>query len=114
MSPRRNPAGREAALADVQDWSKQIHSTAFMVIHRGAVVAEWGDTAKAHRACVGAQEPAQRPDRNCGRARPDKSKTIRWNNLGIDDNEPPLTGRREAGNRAHAAGGPFGCLSPHR
>ena len=36
----------EAALADVQDWSKQIHSTAFMVVHRGAVVAEWGDTAK--------------------------------------------------------------------
>jgi CubicO group peptidase (beta-lactamase class C family) len=30
----------------VQDWSKQIHSTAFMVVHRGAVVAEWGDTAK--------------------------------------------------------------------
>src|SRR5712671_6011804 len=29
----------EASLADVQDWSKQIHSTAFMVIHRGAVVA---------------------------------------------------------------------------
>ena len=36
----------EAALADVQDWSRQINSTAFMVIHRGAVVAEWGDTAK--------------------------------------------------------------------
>jgi CubicO group peptidase (beta-lactamase class C family) len=36
----------EPLLADVQDWSKQIHSTAFMVVHRGAVVAEWGDTAK--------------------------------------------------------------------
>ena len=36
----------EAGLADVQDWSKQMHSTAVMVVHRGAVVAEWGDTAK--------------------------------------------------------------------
>ena len=36
----------EAALAELQDWSKQMHSTAVMVIHRGAVVAEWGDTEK--------------------------------------------------------------------
>jgi len=36
----------EALLADVQDWSRQIHSTTFMVVHRGAVVAEWGDTVK--------------------------------------------------------------------
>src|ERR1700704_3932903 len=36
----------EASLADVQDWSKQIHSTAFMVVHQGKVVAEWGDTKK--------------------------------------------------------------------
>ncbi len=36
----------ETLLADVQDWSKQINSTAFMVVHRGAVVAEWGDTVK--------------------------------------------------------------------
>ena len=36
----------DALLADVQAWSKQINSTAFMVVHRGAVVAEWGDTVK--------------------------------------------------------------------
>ncbi len=33
-------------LAKAQDWSQQIHSTAVMVIHHGAVVAEWGDTVK--------------------------------------------------------------------
>ena len=45
----------EAALADVQAWSKQINSTAFMVVHRGAVVAEWGDTppnAPSSRRCA--------------------------------------------------------------
>jgi CubicO group peptidase (beta-lactamase class C family) len=36
----------EALLAGVQEGSKQIGSTAFMVVHRGAVVAEWGDTVK--------------------------------------------------------------------
>ena len=26
-------------------WSKRINSTSVMVVHRGAVIAEWGDTA---------------------------------------------------------------------
>ena len=32
-------------LRQAEVWSKTIGSTAVMVIHRGAVVAEWGDTA---------------------------------------------------------------------
>jgi hypothetical protein len=35
-----------AGLAEVQDWSRHINSTAVMVIHHGVVVAEWGDTAR--------------------------------------------------------------------
>jgi hypothetical protein len=26
-------------------WSKRINSTSVMIVHHGAVVAEWGDTA---------------------------------------------------------------------
>ena len=33
-------------LAKAQDWSQRINSTAVMVIHHGAVVAEWGDISK--------------------------------------------------------------------
>jgi CubicO group peptidase (beta-lactamase class C family) len=36
----------DTGLAEVQDWSRHINSTAVMVIHHGVVVAEWGDTAK--------------------------------------------------------------------
>jgi len=33
-------------LAVARAWSEQMHSTAVMIIHHGAVVAEWGDTVK--------------------------------------------------------------------
>jgi CubicO group peptidase (beta-lactamase class C family) len=36
----------EAGLAKAEDWSKQAHSTAVMVIHHGAVVSQWGDVVK--------------------------------------------------------------------
>jgi CubicO group peptidase (beta-lactamase class C family) len=32
-------------LAKAEAWSQQIGSTAVVVVHRGAVVAQWGDTA---------------------------------------------------------------------
>jgi CubicO group peptidase (beta-lactamase class C family) len=35
-----------AKLSEARDWSKQINVTAFMAVHRGGVVAEWGDTTK--------------------------------------------------------------------
>src|SRR6266702_3895213 len=80
----------EAALADVQDWSKQIHSTAFMVVHRGAVVAEWGDTVKRTELAsvrksllsaligIAVSEHLINLDSTLGE-------------LGIDDNSPSLT-----------------------
>ncbi len=36
----------ESGLAAAQDWSKEMHSTAVMVVHHGAVVAEWGNLVK--------------------------------------------------------------------
>jgi CubicO group peptidase (beta-lactamase class C family) len=36
----------EEGLSQAEDWSRKINSTAVMVIHHGAVVAEWGDTVK--------------------------------------------------------------------
>jgi CubicO group peptidase (beta-lactamase class C family) len=36
----------EAGLRDAQDWSREIHATAVIVLHHDAVVAEWGDTVK--------------------------------------------------------------------
>lgn len=36
----------EPALAKVRDWSETIHSTAVIVVHHGAVVAQWGDIEK--------------------------------------------------------------------
>jgi CubicO group peptidase (beta-lactamase class C family) len=80
----------EAALADVQDWSKQIHSTAFMVVHRGAVVAEWGDTAKrtelasVRKSLLSALIGIAVAERKI-------SLDSTLGQLGIDDNAPPLT-----------------------
>src|ERR1051325_3434016 len=34
-----------ARLAKAEQWSQRIGSIAVMVVHRGAVVAEWGDTS---------------------------------------------------------------------
>jgi len=36
----------DAGLRDAQDWSQEIHSTAVIVVHHDAVVAEWGDAVK--------------------------------------------------------------------
>jgi CubicO group peptidase (beta-lactamase class C family) len=38
------PGWPVADLAQAEDWSREINSTAVMVIHHGAVVAEWSDT----------------------------------------------------------------------
>jgi CubicO group peptidase (beta-lactamase class C family) len=38
------PGWSVADLAQAEEWSREINSTAVMVIHHGAVVAEWGDT----------------------------------------------------------------------
>jgi CubicO group peptidase (beta-lactamase class C family) len=80
----------EVALADVQSWSKQIHSTAVMVVHRGAIVAEWGDTAKRTElasvrksllsALIGIAVAERKISRDSTLAQ-----------LGVDDNAPALS-----------------------
>jgi len=80
----------EPLLADVQYWSKQIHSTAFMVVHRGAVVAEWGDTAKrtelasVRKSLLSALIGIAVAERKI-------SLDSTLAQLGIDDNAPSLT-----------------------
>jgi CubicO group peptidase (beta-lactamase class C family) len=80
----------EAALADVRAWSEQIHSTALMVIHRGAVVAEWGDTAKrtelasVRKSLLSALIGIAVAERKI-------SLDSTLAQLGIDDNAPALT-----------------------
>ena len=80
----------EAGLAQAQDWSRQINSTAVMVIQHGVVAAEWGDTVKRTElasvrksllsALVGIAVAAKQIDLNSTLAQ-----------LGIDDNPPSLT-----------------------
>ena len=90
MCRRRSAGWSEAALADVQDWSKQIHSTAVMVVHRGAVVAEWGDTAKrtelasVRKSLLSALIGIAVAERKI-------SLDSTLAQLGIDDNAPALT-----------------------
>lgn len=80
----------EADLTTAQDWSRQINSTAVMVIHHGAVVAEWGDTVKRTElasvrksllsALIGIAVAHQQINLDSTLAQ-----------LGIDDNPPSLT-----------------------
>jgi CubicO group peptidase (beta-lactamase class C family) len=80
----------EALLADVRAWSEQIHSTAFMVVHRGVVVAEWGDTAKrtelasVRKSLLSALIGIAVAERKI-------SLDSTLAQLGIDDNAPALT-----------------------
>jgi CubicO group peptidase (beta-lactamase class C family) len=80
----------QAGLAQAQDWSRQINSTAVMVIQHGVVVAQWGDTVKRTElasvrksllsALIGIAVAARQIDLNSTLAQ-----------LGIDDNAPSLT-----------------------
>ena len=80
----------EAGLKAAQDWSEQIHSTAVMVIHHGAVVAEWGDTVKrtelasVRKSLLNALIGIAVAERKI-------SLDSTLAQLGIDDNPPSLT-----------------------
>ena len=77
-------------LQKVQAWSRQIKSTAVMVVHRGAVVAEWGDvTAKTPLASVRKSLLSALIGNAQARGEIDLAQAI--GALGIDDNEPSLT-----------------------
>ena len=77
-------------LAKAEQWSQRIGSTAVMVVHRGAVVAEWGDTsARTPLASVRKSLLSALIGIAVERGEIDLSRPI--GALGIDDNEPSLT-----------------------
>jgi CubicO group peptidase (beta-lactamase class C family) len=82
-------------LKQAEAWSKTIGSTAVMVIHHGAVVAEWGDTAaKMPLASVRKSLLSALIGNAVARGEIDLKKTI--GELGIDDNEPSLSPEEKA------------------
>lgn len=77
-------------LAKVEEWSQRIASTAVMIVHRGAVIAEWGDTsAKTPLASVRKSLLSALIGQAVARGEMNLSQPI--GALGIDDNEPSLT-----------------------
>ncbi len=88
--PAAQAGWSEADLAKAQDWSRVIHSTAVMVVHHGAVVAEWGDTAKrtelasVRKSLLSALIGIAVAERKI-------SLDSTLEQLGIDDNPPSLT-----------------------
>ena len=77
-------------LEKAESWSRQISSIAVMVVHHGAVVAEWGDTAaKTELASVRKSLLSALIGNTVERKELDLSQTI--GSLGIDDNEPSLS-----------------------
>src|SRR5262245_49256136 len=82
-------------LEKAEAWSKAIKSTAVMVVHRGVVVAEWGDiTAKTPLASVRKSLLSALIGNAVERGRMDLSRSI--GALGIDDNEPSLTAEEKS------------------
>jgi CubicO group peptidase (beta-lactamase class C family) len=77
-------------LAKAEAWSQRIGSTAAMIVHRGAVVAEWGDTAaRTPLASVRKSLLSALIGNAVERGEIDLAQSI--GALGIDDNEPSLT-----------------------
>jgi CubicO group peptidase (beta-lactamase class C family) len=73
-----------------ESWSRQVGSIAVMVVHHGAVVAEWGDiAAKTELASVRKSLLSALIGIAVERNELELSRTI--GSLGIDDNEPSLT-----------------------
>jgi CubicO group peptidase (beta-lactamase class C family) len=77
-------------LKAAQEWSGKIGSSAVIVVHRGAIIGEWGDTsAKTPLASVRKSLLSALIGIVVERKQIDLKKTLA--ELGIDDNEPSLT-----------------------
>jgi CubicO group peptidase (beta-lactamase class C family) len=82
-------------LAKAEQWSQRIGSIAVMVVHRGAVVAEWGDTsARTPLASVRNSLLSALIGIAVERGEIKLSQPI--GALGIDDNEPSLTAEEKS------------------
>ena len=77
-------------LAKAETWSQRLASTAVVIVHRGAIVAEWGDTsARTPLASVRKSLLSALIGKVVERGEMKLSQPI--GALGIDDNEPSLT-----------------------
>jgi CubicO group peptidase (beta-lactamase class C family) len=77
-------------LAKAEAWSRQIGSTAVMVVHHGSVVAQWGETvAKSPLASVRKSLLSALIGNAVERGQINMSQPI--GALGVDDNEPSLS-----------------------
>jgi CubicO group peptidase (beta-lactamase class C family) len=85
------PAGwSKQKLEKAENWSREIGSTAVMIIHHGALIAAWGDTtAKTELASVRKSLLSALIGNAVERKEIDLQQTI--GSLGIDDNEPSLS-----------------------
>jgi CubicO group peptidase (beta-lactamase class C family) len=82
-------------LAKAEAWSQRIGSTAVMIIHKGVVIAEWGDTAvKTALASIRKSLLSALFGIAVERGQIDLSQSI--GSLGIDDNEPSLTAEEKS------------------
>lgn len=80
----------EAGLAALRDWGAQMPSTAFMAVHHGKVVAEWGHTARrTELASVRKSLLSALIGIAVAEGKIDLDATMA--SLGIDDNAPGLT-----------------------
>ena len=77
-------------LEKAENWSREIGSTAVMIVHHGALIAAWGDTAaKTELASVRKSLLSALIGNAVERKEIDLQQTI--GSLGIDDNEPSLS-----------------------
>jgi CubicO group peptidase (beta-lactamase class C family) len=80
----------KSKLAKAEQWSQHMASTAVLIVHRGAIIAEWGDTsAKTPLASVRKSLLSALIGKAVERGEMNLSQSI--GALGIDDNEPSLT-----------------------
>jgi CubicO group peptidase (beta-lactamase class C family) len=80
----------EQGLAAAQDFSKEMNATAVMVVHHGAVVAQWGDTSKrTELASVRKSLLNALIGIAVGEKKISLDSTLA--ELGVDDNPPSLT-----------------------
>ena len=80
----------EVVLKEAHDFSDRIHSSAVVIVQHGAIVAEWGDTAKrTELASVRKSLLSALIGIAVGEHRIDLDATV--GSLGIDDNAPSLT-----------------------
>ena len=88
--PPANSGWSEAGLAEARQRADRMHATGVMVVHRGAVVAEWGDTEKRtelasiRKSLLSALIGIAVAERKI-------SLDSTLASLGIDDNPPALT-----------------------